>query len=62
VAEGFTTNTFTMDCPNCGLGTIHFLDGEMVPHGCDYEPPALVIRCDETPGNGRSPMPAGGGR
>lgn len=39
------TDEFTMDCPNCGPSTIHYLGGEMVPHGCDYEPPSVVIDC-----------------
>lgn len=47
--EPRTTNTFSMDCPTCGPGTIHFLDGEMVPHGCDYQPPSLVLRCEGEP-------------
>lgn len=38
---------FTMDCPNCGPGTIQFENGEMVPHGCDYQPPSLVIECGD---------------
>lgn len=40
-------SSFSMDCPNCGPSTIHFLDGEQVPHGCDYDPPAIVIDCGE---------------
>jgi hypothetical protein len=44
-----TTNTFSMDCPSCGPGTVQFLDGEMVPHGCSYEPPSLVLRCEGDP-------------
>ncbi len=39
---------FTKDCPNCGPGTIHYLNGEMVPHGCDYVPPSLIIDCRGT--------------
>lgn len=41
------TDTFTMDCPTCGPSTVHYLDGEKVPHGCDYEPPSIVIDCGE---------------
>ena len=44
-SDGRTTNCFTMDCPNCGPSTIRFEDGEQVPHGCEYEPPSLVIEC-----------------
>lgn len=36
---------FTMDCPNCGPGTIRYEGGQMVPHGCDYVPPSIVIDC-----------------
>ena len=42
-----TTDCFTMDCPNCGPNAIRFEDGEKVPHGCDHEPPAVVIDCTE---------------
>lgn len=37
------TDNFTMDCPRCGPDTVHFLNGEMVPHGCNYEPPSLIV-------------------
>lgn len=37
------TDNFSMDCPTCGPSTVHFVDGEMVPHGCDYVPPTLII-------------------
>lgn len=47
MGEPRVTDTFSMDCPNCGPSTIHYLDGEQVPHGCDYEPPAIVIDCTE---------------
>jgi hypothetical protein len=47
--EPFATDTFSMDCPSCGPGTVQFLNGEMVPHGCPYEPPSLVLRCEGEP-------------
>lgn len=45
MSESRTTDCFTMDCPNCGPDTIRYEDGEMVPHGCGYRPPSLVIEC-----------------
>jgi hypothetical protein len=45
--EHIATDTFSMDCPNCGPSTIHFLGGEAVPHGCDYVPPSIVIDCTD---------------
>lgn len=33
---------FTMDCPNCGPGTVVFKGGQRQPHPCSYEPPAGV--------------------
>lgn len=38
---------FSMDCPNCGPDTIQYVDGEMVPHGCDYVPPSVVIEAGD---------------
>lgn len=48
------TDEFTMDCPTCGPSTVLFVCGEMVPHGCDYEPPSVVIDCSTTPEQGGS--------
>lgn len=39
-------DTFTMDCPNCGPGTISFVKGKRRPHGCSYVVPSMVIHCD----------------
>ena len=43
------TDTFSMDCPDCGPATVHFLDGEMVPHSCGYVPPSVAIDCTGGP-------------
>ena len=43
--ELVATTEFSMDCPSCGPGTVLFTGGEMVPHGCDYVPPSLMIDC-----------------
>ena len=43
------TDEFSMDCPRCGPDTVLFVGGEMVPHGCDYIPPSLVIDPEDTP-------------
>lgn len=43
-----TTDTFSMDCPTCGPSTVHYLNGEQVPHGCDYVPPSVVIDCEDS--------------
>ncbi len=60
---GVTAN-FSMDCPTCGPGTIQFLDGEMVPHGCGYQPPGVLLDMseeddieDRAPSVRSSPMP-----
>ena len=44
--EQLVYTNFTMDCPNCGPGTVAYENGQMKSHGCDYRPPALVIEMD----------------
>ena len=47
--ESGITDWFTMGCPTCGPDAIRYEDGEMVPHGCDYVPPSVVVDCSSRP-------------
>lgn len=39
-------DSFTMDCPTCGPGTVRVEHGRRLAHPCGYEPPSLVIEID----------------